>query len=197
MPEPLDADQIEELRRAYRILGVPPLASSAVIRRAYHRLTKRWHPDLYPNASPAQAEANQMMKMINEAYARVQHAPLKDHVDYTADRRPGETAAPAYSRENWPIVAWPGSGWDDFPLGDRYDYWVRFTFGALYGIFISLVLVLWWYNRHRILLVLVSIALTSACGFGSARYGDRFWKIVLSWAGQWGSWGTFRWRRRR
>lgn len=48
----------------YKILGIEPTDDETVIRQAYKKLAKRWHPDLN-NDSP---ESKQMMKDINEAY---------------------------------------------------------------------------------------------------------------------------------
>src|SRR6516164_1941224 len=70
-----------ELRRAYEILGVPGSSSASAIKQAYHRLAKRWHPDLYPPATPSHADATYMMRLINEAYSAAAHAPLRYHIE--------------------------------------------------------------------------------------------------------------------
>ena len=47
----------------YRIMGVTPDADAGVIKRAYHKLSLKWHPD--KNTSP---EAEQMFMLIAQAY---------------------------------------------------------------------------------------------------------------------------------
>lgn len=47
----------------YYILGVKPNASDEEIKRAYRRLSKKWHPDLSPGK-----DTTAIMQEINEAY---------------------------------------------------------------------------------------------------------------------------------
>lgn len=49
----------------YEILGVPRDASDEEIKKAYRRLTKKYHPDLHPGDKEAEAR----FKEINEAYS--------------------------------------------------------------------------------------------------------------------------------
>ncbi len=49
----------------YEILGVPRDASQEEIKRAYRRLVKKYHPDMYPGDK---AEAERKFKEITEAY---------------------------------------------------------------------------------------------------------------------------------
>lgn len=48
----------------YNILGIKTDASEEEIRKAYRKLTKKYHPDLHPNDK----EVNEKYKKINEAY---------------------------------------------------------------------------------------------------------------------------------
>lgn len=48
----------------YKVLGVPESASIADIKKAFHKLAKKYHPDLHPDDS----QAEQKFKDVNEAY---------------------------------------------------------------------------------------------------------------------------------
>lgn len=54
----------------YSILGVSPDADDGEIKRAYHELAKKYHPDNYPDLT-ARELAAEKMKEINEAYDTV------------------------------------------------------------------------------------------------------------------------------
>ncbi len=73
----LSGPQIDEWKEAYEILRVPYSASPDAIKKAYRRLTKRWHPDRYPEGTPEQAQATLMMERINEAHSKITDAPLR------------------------------------------------------------------------------------------------------------------------
>uniref|UniRef100_H0XQ33 J domain-containing protein n=1 Tax=Otolemur garnettii TaxID=30611 RepID=H0XQ33_OTOGA len=49
----------------YEVLGVPRQASSEVIKKAYHKLALKWHPDKNPENKE---EAGQKFKQVAEAY---------------------------------------------------------------------------------------------------------------------------------
>lgn len=56
-------------RDPYQVLGVPPGASEEEIKAAYHRLAKRYHPDLHPE----DARAARRMNELNAAYAAIRN----------------------------------------------------------------------------------------------------------------------------
>ena len=57
-----------EIKRAYRILGLPAGASQADIKAAYRDLAQVWHPDRFGHSERLQEKAQRNLKRINEAY---------------------------------------------------------------------------------------------------------------------------------
>ncbi len=131
------APQIDELKQAYELLDCPPSASPRAIKQSYRRMTKRWHPDHYQTGTAEHAEATQMMRRINEAYAQIANAPLRDHTE-------GSTTSwkrVATNPRTQPSSSQPHSHdtyLDNLPemppqFGHRIDFWTRFVLGALLG----------------------------------------------------------------
>lgn len=55
----------------YKVLGVSPKADDEEIRRAYHELARKYHPDRYTNSDLADL-ASEKMKEVNAAYEEIQ-----------------------------------------------------------------------------------------------------------------------------
>src|SRR5882757_8717630 len=85
---PFVEDQLAEWKAAYRLLDVPPSATSNDIRKGQRRLLKRWHPDFFAAGTDEQTEATRMTQFINEAYAKIENAPLR-YYDATRGAREG------------------------------------------------------------------------------------------------------------
>ena len=56
----------------YQVLGVTPDASDEDIKKAYRKLSRRYHPDANIN-NPNKAQAETMFKQVQEAYAQIMH----------------------------------------------------------------------------------------------------------------------------
>lgn len=128
-----------------------------------------------------------MSRRINEAYALIHHAPLRYERFASAknsDQQPKHTESAA---------------WQDFILRqamrpdvstpqrmDRVEFWVRFVCGAIFGFFVAFVLSLDVLSYPRTghaypgaVTVPVFLLIVVGFGYGSARFGDRFWYALL------------------
>jgi len=73
--------QMNELHKAYTVLGLEPGAPFETVKRRYRRLALVWHPDRMTNAD-AKREAEEELKKINNNYEK-----LRKH--FEADHRSG------------------------------------------------------------------------------------------------------------
>ncbi len=67
------------MKNYYEILEVSENASPEVIEKAYKALVKKYHPDLQPNEKKQEAENK--IKMINEAYDTLSNSQKKETYD--------------------------------------------------------------------------------------------------------------------
>jgi DnaJ-class molecular chaperone len=74
------------MRDPYRILGVPPNIDQAALRRTFHRLAKKYHPDLHPGDARIEA----IFKEISAAYSLLSDPVRRDRYD-RGDIAPSET----------------------------------------------------------------------------------------------------------
>ncbi|WP_315789865.1 dynamin family protein [Fischerella sp. JS2] len=58
----------DKITRAYTSLGLQPSASLVEKKQAYKTLVKKWHPDLFVDKPQLQQQAQDKMRLINEAY---------------------------------------------------------------------------------------------------------------------------------
>ncbi|MBS1841412.1 MAG: DnaJ domain-containing protein [Acidobacteria bacterium] len=175
---------IEKMKKAYRVLNVPEAASALAIKSNYRKLIKRWHPDKPATSSATQDEAVMMTKVINEAYALIENAPLRYYS--------GGEAAPRASGKQEQKKAGEARALDVnevdlskmFFNEKRIEYAVRIIFGALSGAFTGMAL-LFDFSRDGTWIVSGIVLGAIAFAAGAVKYGDRFWRAVL---GNWWMW---------
>lgn len=164
--------EVAELRRAYHTIGVPHSASAHAIKQAYRKLAKRWHPDLYVSGSVAHSEATQMMKLLNQAYALIVHAPLR----YYRDIPPASPVEVSQSRNKTSA----NSDLREFArLNARWEFWIRFACGAMFGALLEFgALLRGWGLGHGLgwrIWILLAVGGILLAGFCAALLGDDFW----------------------
>lgn len=81
------------LTTCFKILGLDPEADEAQAKRAYKAQVRRWHPDQFSEGSATKAGAEEQLKQINIAYARIK--------EYLANRQ-GRAATEAVVRPPQP-----------------------------------------------------------------------------------------------
>ncbi|MBW4644308.1 MAG: dynamin family protein [Goleter apudmare HA4340-LM2] len=65
---PKTAAQKDKIARAYQVLGLQPSVSFAEVKQTYKSLVKKWHPDLFVGQPKLQQQAQEKMRLINDAY---------------------------------------------------------------------------------------------------------------------------------
>jgi curved DNA-binding protein CbpA len=78
----------------YETLGISRTAKPEQIKRSYRRLVKRFHPDLFPAGSEAQAEAGERLRQIITAYAILSNAQKRLTYDARLIKRTSSYAEP-------------------------------------------------------------------------------------------------------
>ena len=161
MASPADHVELESIEHAYRVLGVSRESSALRIKREYRRLAGMWHPDKFVHDSADQRRATERMREINAAFQLARHAPLRyrrEVVSQPAERRP--RSEPLRTMD----------------ITDRTEYVVRFVCGVVFGVAVSLALLL---SEAPVAVVAVLPLFTGAA---AAVFGDKFWYWALrSW----------------
>src|SRR5215470_9803014 len=169
----------ETWKKAYRVLDVPEAASALAIKSNYRKLIKRWHPDRPMTGAATASEAMMMTKLINEAYAEIENAPLRYYGGGTAERGNGKP-----QRKKVASGVESLSEAEAALIEKRAEYGVRIICGVLSGLFVGLIFAEDLFRNETEFFV---AALVCAVGFaaGAVIYGDKFWRAVL---GKWWMW---------
>ena len=69
---------VQPIAEAYKVLGVPRSATNRDVKRAYHSLSKRWHPDKNPEHT---TEAEAIFKAVKLAYETLSDADKRRRYD--------------------------------------------------------------------------------------------------------------------
>lgn len=97
----------DELRSAYAVLGLRPGASLNKVKRQFKTLVRRWHPDRFANDPHGKTEANDRLRVINNAYNTILRTGFGETIHQV--RRDPEAAAPTTARAPRNEAQAPGS----------------------------------------------------------------------------------------
>ena len=173
---------IEQLKKAYRVLNVPETASALAIKSSYRKLIKRWHPDKPATGAATQEESVMMTKLINEAYALIENAPLRYYSG------PDSEATKKVDSKHPVKAKIPQADEADlskmFFNEKRIEYAVRIVCGAISGVFVGLAFSL-DITRDGIEVMVATAICAVGFAIGAMKYGDRFWRGLF---GIWWRW---------
>jgi DnaJ domain len=129
---------MDDVRRAYAVLGLSPNSTYAAVRRRYRALVKTWHPDRFAADPQAQAEANVRMRAINAAYTTLMDRQIFARVPGMSRSR-GTPFAPHRRLTREEIDTMVAAIGSEGPLDSLLGAlgWVGSTFNA---VFIALIL---------------------------------------------------------
>ena len=84
-----------DLKTSFDILGIGPQTNATQAKHAYKAQVRRWHPDQFPQGSTTKAGAEEHLKQINIAYARVKaHLAMQWPASNATDK-----VTPTYRRQ--------------------------------------------------------------------------------------------------
>lgn len=91
---------MNDLHKAYQVLGLDPGTSLDALKRRYKRLAIVWHPDRMPNDA-GKREAEEELKEINDAWDRLKNHFEKHHrEDSGCGCQPPEASTRGYRQSN-------------------------------------------------------------------------------------------------
>jgi DnaJ domain len=205
--------EIANLVHAYRVLDVPWDASPRAIKASYRKLVKRWHPDRYRPGTGSHTESTLMTRLLNESYARIEDAPLRNGTATPSSGGTSPRAERSASTEPDPS----GSSRSEYiprdPMHDATEFYrmmehareagarddaarpfdsvgfiVRFVLGALFGALLSFRVMITLWRAYPSLIPAAIVATILFCAFASGFGGDAFWRAIRPYGPWW-------WRR--
>lgn len=171
---------VEKLKKAYRILNVPEMASALAIKSSYRKLIKRWHPDKPATNAATHDESVTMTKLINEAYSLIENAPLRYYVTDQVAVHPGVNKYPRAREKREP------SSLTDAEIAlieKRTEYAIRIVCGALSGALLGVLVMDLMKAEGELFAATVLCAVAFAAA--AVKLGDKVWREIF---GIWWKW---------
>lgn len=185
----------DEIRSAYAVLGLRPGASLHRVKRQFKALVRRWHPDRFANDPQGKAEANDRLRVINNAYSTILQTGLGRAMPPASARaEPGRAMAadPTPPRPVAPLTRDQIDALIDALRGDHRrqslreqilnDPWNRGLSLAVVGAYMLVDIVQTW--RHpwpRLAMRGIRPALPATGPVIAAIIGSALWTLPLLW----------------
>lgn len=168
-----DDSQLQEWKRAYQLLGVSELASPFVIKQAYRKMMKRWHPDRESKQGVHDFDPTRMSQLVNEAYAEIAEAPLRYRSPAAYSGPPVSPASPKPSTVN-------SSSEKNFwlPRPEQIEFWVRLISGGIFGAVLGATTTMNLFDDLKTIVLAMSLG-GIACAYSAVRHGDKFWYWIF------------------
>ena len=161
----------------YNILGVSPAASQKEIKFAFRKLAKQYHPDKVEEFSKKAAEDN--FKRIAEAYYVLNDPARRCEYDlFRAQPKPSvaqESASAHSDTFTFNIDEIIGYAKERLKEIDRGTFIVRFIFGSILGLLLSLHCSIGDAVHSTFVFVLFLLIPMLVFGLLAAILGDKFW----------------------
>lgn len=115
------------MRDPYEVLGLSPGASEAEVKKVYHALAKKYHPDSNPGDKAAEAK----MKEVNAAYDAIMNPSKARSYQRQAQTGSPSGGASPYGGHGSPYGGYGGSPYRGGQTGGgpQGDFWWFFPFG--------------------------------------------------------------------
>lgn len=116
----------------YEVLGVSKTASQDEIKKAYRKLSRKYHPDSNPDRSPAEAKAAEAkFKEVQNAFDTLSDPEKRKQYDTFGRTMPG--GGPFPGRAGGPQFNWGGAGGQSGPIDLGSLFGGQVDFADLFG----------------------------------------------------------------
>ena len=85
------------MKDPYKVLGIKPTATDEEVKKAYHNLARKYHPDKYGDDNPLRDVAQEKMQQINAAYDEINRMRTAEKNGEKYDNTSYSTSSDYYS----------------------------------------------------------------------------------------------------
>lgn len=85
------------MKDPYKVLGIKPTATDEEVKKAYHNLARKYHPDKYGDDNPLRDVAQEKMQQINAAYDEINRMRAAEKNGEKYDNTSYSTSSDYYS----------------------------------------------------------------------------------------------------
>jgi len=188
----------DELRSAYAVLGLKPGASLQEVKQQFKTLVRRWHPDRYTNDPQGKTEANDRLRVINNAYSTILQSSAVDVVppvrresppnpvpqDKSAAEATPPPVGPPLTREQIDAMIEALRGHrqrKSFREQISEDPWNRGLSLVLVGLYVLIDAIQAWRHPWSLAAAGFSVTRSGSGGVAASVAGSVMWTLPLVW----------------